>query len=141
MKDQELIDLFRKNGFKVTTQRLAIYRYISTRDDHPTTEQVYDALKKDHPTISPATIYNTLHLLKQLRLIQELGFNEGSVRYDSNMQLHINMVCTNCGHIEDYQSEKLSSYWKDLISTFNFKPKGQRIDLYYECDKCMTKHN
>lgn len=139
MEQQELIDLFNDKGFKATTQRLAIYSYISSRDDHPTTEQVYDALKKDHPTISRATIYNTLHLLKQLGLIQELGFNESSVRYDPNMELHINMVCTNCGYIEDYKSDAFKSHWKELISKLNFKPKGQRIDLYYECDKCKKK--
>jgi Fur family peroxide stress response transcriptional regulator len=141
MKNQELIDLFNKNGFKATTQRLAIYNYLSSRDDHPTTEQVYDALRKDHPTISRATIYNTLHLLKQLGLIQELGFNEGSIRYDPNMELHINMICTNCGHIEDYDSGNFKLHWKELISELNFKPKGQRIDIYYECDKCKEKNN
>ena len=139
MEQQELIDLFNNKGFKATPQRLAIYTYISSRDDHPPTEQVYDALKKDHPTISRATIYNTLHLLKQLGLIQELGFNESSVRYDSNMDLHINMVCTNCGYIEDYKSDAFRLHWKQLISKLNFKPKGQRIDLYYECDKCKKK--
>ena len=141
MKAQELFDLFRENGFKITTQRLAIYNYIISRDDHPTTEQIYEALKKDHPTISLGTIYKTLHLLKQLNLIQELGFNEGSIRYDPNTELHINMVCTRCGHIEDYEPENFKSIWKELISKLTFKPKGQRIDLYYECDKCKKKHN
>lgn len=136
MKDQELFNLFRENGFKVTTQRLAIYKYIISRDDHPTTEQIYQALKKDHPTISLGTIYKTLHLLKQLGLIQELGFNEGSIRYDPNMELHINIVCTKCGHIDDYESKSFNENWKELISNLNFEPKGQRIDLYYECEKC-----
>jgi Fur family peroxide stress response transcriptional regulator len=139
MKDQEIIDHFRNKGFNVTTQRLAIYKYISSRDDHPTAEQVYDAIKIDHPTISPATIYNTLHLFKQLGLIQELGLYEGRIRYDPNMELHINMVCTNCGHIKDYKSETFNSSWKELISQLDFKPKGQRIDLYYECEKCKNK--
>lgn len=136
---EELIDLFRENGLKVTTQRLAIYKYIISRDDHPTTEQIYQALKKDHPTIGLGTIYKTLHLLKKLGLIQELGFNEGSIRYDPNIQLHINMVCTKCGQIEDYESEIFKLHWKELISKLDFKPKGQRIDLYYECEKCKKK--
>jgi len=140
MKDQEFFDLFRENGFKVTTQRLAIYQYLISRDDHPTTEQIYEALKKNHPTISLGTIYKTLHLLKQLKLIQELGFNEGSLRYDPNMELHINMICTKCGHIDDYESKSFNESWKQLISNLNFEPKGQRIDLYYECEKCKKKY-
>ena len=141
MKDQELIDLFRENGFKVTTQRLAIFKYIKSRSDHPTTEQIYEALKNDHPTISLGTIYKTLHLLKELGLVQELGFNEGRVRFDPNMNLHINMVCTKCGQIKDYKSESFNSHWNELISSLDFEPKGQRIDLYYECEKCRNTHN
>jgi Fur family peroxide stress response transcriptional regulator len=138
MNSQELIDLFRKNGFKVTTQRIAIYKYIKSRDDHPTTEQIYEAVKKDHPTISLGTIYKTLHLLKKLNLIQELGFNEGSIRYDPNTHLHINMICTKCGRINDYESKVFNSQWKELISSLDFEPKGQRIDIYYECDNCKN---
>lgn len=136
---EDLIDLFRENGFKVTTQRLAIYKYIKSRKDHPTTEQIYEALKSDHPTISLGTIYKTLHLLKELGLVQELGFNEGSVHFDPNMNLHINIVCTKCGQIKDYKSEAFNSHWNQLISNLDFEPKGQRIDLYYECEKCRDK--
>ena len=139
LKTQELIATFKKKGYKVTPQRLAIYKYITSRTDHPTTEQIYQALKRDHPTISLGTVYKTLHLLKQLGLIQELRFNEGSIRYDPNMQLHINKICTKCGHIDDYESETFNSNWKELISKLNFKPKGQRIDLYYECETCKKK--
>ena len=139
MQDQELFDLFREKGLKVTTQRLAIYKYILSRDDHPTTEQIYEALRNDHPTTSLGTIYKTLHLLKQLGLIQELGFNEGSIRYDPNMDIHINMVCIKCGHIIDYKSDSFKSHWKERLSTLDFEPKGQRIDLYYECNKCAKK--
>ncbi|MFX0020576.1 MAG: transcriptional repressor, partial [Candidatus Hermodarchaeota archaeon] len=41
----ELFALFRKNGYKVTTQRLAIYKFILTREDHPTADQIYQELK------------------------------------------------------------------------------------------------
>lgn len=136
MDDQKVINLFHKNGFKITTQRLAIYRFILSRSDHPTADQIYQALIKDYPTISLGTIYKTLHLLKELGLIQELGFNEGAVRYDPNVELHINLVCTKCGRISDFDSKKFKSIWENFISDLEFIPKGQRIDVYYECDEC-----
>jgi len=82
------------------------------------------------------TIYKTLHLLKELGLIQELGFNEGSVRYDPDMELHINMVCSECGIISDYKAENVKKLWSVIISDTGIKPTSQRIDLYYECDGC-----
>ncbi|NVM35442.1 MAG: transcriptional repressor [Candidatus Lokiarchaeota archaeon] len=136
MDDQELFALFRKNGYKVTTQRLAICKFILSRNDHPTAEVIYQELRKEYPTISLGTIYKTLHLLKELGLIQELGFNEGSIRYDPDMELHINMVCSICGKIYDYKAENVKKLWNVIISDIGIKPDGQRIDLYYKCDDC-----
>lgn len=136
MDDQELIDIFRENGLKVTTQRLAIYKFIISRTDHPSADQIYQALTTDYPTISLGTIYKTLGLLEELGLIQKLRFNDSSIRFDPDMELHINMVCSKCGKIYDYKAENVKKMWDNIISDIGFKPKGQRIDIYYECDDC-----
>ncbi len=136
MNTQDLIKKFRKNGYKATSQRLAICKLILSRKDHPTADQIYQVLKEEYPTISLTTIYNTLRILVELGLIQELGFNEGSIRYDPDMELHINMVCSKCGKIDDYKAENIIQLWNTIISDLGFKPIGQRIDIYYECEEC-----
>jgi len=137
MDDKELINIFREKGFKVTTQRLAICKYVLGRDDHPSADQIYQVLKIDYPTISLGTIYKTLHLLEDLNLIQELGFKDGNIRFDPNMDLHINMVCKGCGKIYDYKPENIEENWKKLLSKINVNPIGQRVDVYYKCLDCL----
>ena len=136
MDDQELFALFRENGYKVTTPRLAICKYLISREDHPSADQIYQALKNDYPTISLGTVYKTLDLLEKLGLLQKLKFNEDRVRYDPDMELHINMVCSKCGQIYDYKAENVKKLWNIIISDIGIKPLGQRFDLYYECDNC-----
>ena len=136
MDDQELFTLFRKNGYKVTTQRLAICKFTLSRKDHPSADQIYQALKIDYPTISLGTVYKTLDLLEELRLVQKLRFNESSIRFDPDLNLHINMVCSKCGKIYDYKADSVNKMWDTIILDLGFKPIGQRIDLYYECDNC-----
>ncbi|MFX0075827.1 MAG: Fur family transcriptional regulator [Candidatus Hermodarchaeota archaeon] len=136
MDTQYLIEFLREKGLKVTSQRLAIFNFILSRKDHPTAEQIYQKIRKEYPTISLGTVYKNLHLLKELGLIHELGFNEGSVRYDPDVNLHVNMVCSNCGKISDYKSERLEKLWNSLISDLGIKPSGQRIDIYYKCEEC-----
>lgn len=131
--------MFRNKGFKVTVKRLAICKYIISREDHPSADQIYQALKIDNPTISLGTIYKTLHLLIDLGLIQELGFNEGSIRYDPDMDIHVNIVCTKCGKIHDYKPEDIEIKWYNIIAKLDFKPLDQRIDIYYECADCKKK--
>ena len=136
MDTNDVINFFREKGLKVTSQRLAICTFILSRKDHPTAEQIYQELRNEYPTISLGTIYKTLHLLQELGLIQELGFTEGSVRYDPDMELHINMVCSKCGKISDYKAENVEKLWSAIISDLGFKPIGQRIDIYFECNDC-----
>ncbi len=133
---EELASIFKKHGLKLTTQRLAIYETLLKRKDHPTTENIYKSLINDYPTISLGTVYSTLHLFKDLGLIQELNFSDGNIRYDPNTKVHINLVCSKCGNITDYNNEKVKEVWQLIISDLKIKPKGQRIDLYYECEKC-----
>ncbi len=138
MNTHNIINFLREKGLKVTSQRLAICSFILSRKDHPTAEQIFQELRDEYPTISLGTIYKTLHLLKDLRLIQELGFNNGSIRYDPDMELHVNMICSKCGKIYDYKTKNVKNLWDAILSELNVKPVGQRIDVYYECDDCKN---
>ena len=138
MDTEKIIELLRKKGLRITTQRLAVYKFILSRKDHPSADQIYQELKNQYPTISLGTIYKTLHLLKELGLLQELGFPEGSIRYDPDMELHINMVCSKCGKIYDHKTENVKKLWNAILSELNIKPQSQRIDIYYECDDCRS---
>ncbi|MFW9948810.1 MAG: Fur family transcriptional regulator [Candidatus Thorarchaeota archaeon] len=136
MDTKKLMTLFKKNRLKLTPQRLAIYNLISSRKDHPNTDAIYKLLKEEYPTISLGTVYSTLHLFKDLGLIQELNFSDGNIRYDPNTDIHINLICSKCGKITDYTTEKVKKLWQAVISDINVEAKGQRLDLYYECEKC-----
>jgi len=141
MNTKELITFFQEKGYKLTHQRLAICKFILSRKDHPTAHQIYQTLKEEYPTISLGTIYKTLHLLKELGLLQELGFNKGSIRYDPDMELHVNMVCSKCEKIFDYKTENVKNLWDVILSEINIKPEGQRIDIYFECDECQNNNS
>ncbi len=139
MDDQQLIALFRHKNLKVTTQRLVVSKYILSRKDHPSAEQIHTALKPDFPTISLATVYKTLNLLEKIGLVQELGFRDGVIRYDPNTALHINLICTECDSIRDYTPEHMGDWLKSVLSDIEITPIGQRIDVYHICEKCKTK--
>ena len=47
-------------------------------------------------------------------------------------------MCIKCGRIIDYNNKKVKDLWQPIIADLNFKPKGQRIDIYYECEICKS---
>ena len=136
METRQLIAKLRDSGFKVTPQRLAICEIILSSREHPTADQIYEKVKKKHPAISLATVYQTLHLLSQIGLLQEIGCSNCIARYDPNTSPHINIVCNRCGLIEDCATESMKKLWPRIIKELGFRPIGQRVDVYTYCAKC-----
>lgn len=136
MGTEQLVAKLRSSGCKVTPQRLAVYEIILSSNKHPTVDQIYEKVKKKHPTISLATVYQTLHLLTEIGLLQELGFSNCISRYDPDISPHINIVCRKCGKIQDYKTESVGRFWSQIVEELGFEPLGQRIDIYRFCDQC-----
>ncbi len=141
MNDQQLITLLHAKGFKVTPQRLAICRIMLSNKEHPTAEQIYEQIKKQYPTISLATVYQTLHMLTKIGLVQEIGISNGVSIYDPNNLPHINIICVNCGKIYDYESNNV----KELLSQINQELKNpiikQNLQIYTFCNNCPPKQD
>ena len=136
MDDQQLIKKLRSKGYKVTPQRLAICKLLLSSKNHPSADQIYQEVKKQYPTISLATVYFTLDLLKDLGLVQELGFSDRSSRYDPNTSPHINVICPKCGRVYDYEAASVKKLWSQMVAEMSFTPLRQRLDIYTLCDKC-----
>jgi Fur family peroxide stress response transcriptional regulator len=139
MKTQQLITKLREKGYKVTPQRLAICELALSSKAHPTADQIHKEIIRKFSTISLATVYQTLHLLTDMGLLQELGFSDRSSRYDANITPHINIVCLKCGKIYDYEAKSVKKLWSQIVENLGFKPIGQRLDVYRYCDKCSKE--
>lgn len=136
--DEELVSLLRQNGLKVTPQRLAIFRYLTNNESHPSAETIYEDVKKVLPTISQGTVYKTLSILTDLGVIKELNIGNGHSRYDSNTALHINLICPICNCIKDYQSKEIINFWENISDEIGEGITGQRFDIYKKCEDCCT---
>jgi Fur family peroxide stress response transcriptional regulator len=134
--DASAIEALRKKGYKATPQRIAICRFALNSRDHPTAQQVYDQVRKIHPTVSLATVYKTLEVLKSLDLIQEVNLPKGQARFDSYMKPHINLICLLCGNIVDFDETAAIEETRKVAAVAKFKPKGQRIDIFGICKRC-----
>jgi len=138
---EQIIAKFHEKGFKVTPQRLAICEYVLSSKDHPTTDMVYEEVKRRYPTLSLATVYQTLHLLADIGLLQELELSDRVSRYDPNTSPHINIICKNCRRVEDYEAENVKKLWSKIVQSLGFEPIGQRLDLYRYCEQCRSQQS
>jgi len=137
--DASIIEALRRKGYKATPQRIAICRFALHSRDHPTAQGIYSEVKKVHLTVSLATVYKTLQILKELGLVQELNFPQGQTRFDCYMKPHINLVYLRCGNIRDLDGLTAQEIVGRVASAAKFTVTGQRLDLYGVCEKCKTR--
>jgi Fe2+ or Zn2+ uptake regulation protein len=99
---EELAELFRTAGRKVTAQRLCIFRALQGDETHPSAESVHARVSKEMETISLKTVYQTLHDLAELGEITSLDVGTGMTRFDPNVDdPHHHLVCRRCGNVRD----------------------------------------
>jgi len=94
----------RAAGLKLTPQRLAIVRELAEDESHPTAQELFERLRPSMPTMSFATVYNTLDTLTSAGLCAALALSPGSGRFDPNMDPHHHLVCDRCGSVRDVPS-------------------------------------
>jgi len=140
MKEKEkLISCFREKGFKITPQRLAIFKILENNSSHPSAEEIYCKLKRTYPTISLATVYKTLEVLERMGEIKLLKPEHGGARFDPDCSSHHHFICKGCNKIfditEDYSDIlKSAKRYKDQFTVEDF-----RVEFFGLCRNCQIK--
>lgn len=134
--DTTIIRAFRGKGYKATPQRIAISRFVLCNHNHPTVHKVYCEVRKAYPTVSLATVYKTIQILKEIGLVHELNLPRDQTRLDSNLNLHLNLVCLRCGSIKDHEDPMIEAIISRLSAAEQFAPTEQRFDVYGICANC-----
>ena len=99
---EELTELFRANGRKVTAQRQCIFGVLQGDVTHPSAETVHERASRTIGTISLKTVYQTLNDLSELGEITSLDLGTGTTRFDPNVDdHHHHLVCRRCGTVRD----------------------------------------
>lgn len=139
MKEELVTNLLRDNGFKVTPQRLAIYNVLAATTAHPSAEMIFNELQPFYPTMSLATVYKTIEILKEIHLVQALNVGEDSFRYDANTDSHPHVRCMSCGRVDDLHNIDASSFVHTVAGSTAYRLTGQQFYFFGICPECQKK--
>lgn len=96
-----LLLALRRHGIQPTSQRLAVAQFVLETKSHPTADQVWERVRRRSPTLSRATVYNTLNLFVEKGLLRAQVVREGAVVFDPHVARHHHLIDVETGDIHD----------------------------------------
>ncbi|SHN20485.1 Fur family transcriptional regulator [Gracilibacillus kekensis] len=131
-------------GYKLTPQREATVRVLLEREeDHLSAEDVYLLVKDKAPEIGLATVYRTLELLTEIKIVDKINFGDGVSRYDLRKEgakhFHHHLVCTECGSVEEIMDDLLEDVETIVQTDWGFLVKDHRLTFHGICQKCQDR--
>ncbi len=112
------LSILRQCNIQPTPQRIAVVECVLTSKTHPTADEVVVAARKTCPTVSRATVYNTLNLLVEKGLIGMQTIREGAVVFDPNTHKHHHFIDEETGEIHDIRWDQLEVRGKEKLKKF-----------------------
>ncbi|MGO4888302.1 Fur family transcriptional regulator [Anaerobacillus sp. MEB173] len=131
-------------SYKLTPQREATVRVLlEHEEDHLSAEDVYLLVKEKAPEIGLATVYRTLELLNELKVVDKINFGDGVSRYDLRQEgaahFHHHLVCIECGSVDEIQEDLLGDVEMIVERDWNFQIKDHRLTFHGICHRCQDK--
>jgi Fe2+ or Zn2+ uptake regulation protein len=139
---QRLADLARtcrERGLRCTVQRRAILEAVLELANHPTAEQVYEAVLPRLPGISKTTVYRTLESLARLGVITKACHPGAAARFDGRTELHHHLICLSCDAVVDISDERLDTIVVPDTSGFGFEVTDFKVQLRGHCRRCRER--
>ena len=136
----ELIAALKQHDYRLTPQRVELVRLIASSEGHPSAGQLYDRIKRQFPTMSHATVYKTLALLKDMGQVLEIDLRDDS-HYDGNRpQPHPHLICIQCNQIIDGEADFDPSAIRKLEQASGYKIIRSQVSFYGLCPDCKQSN-
>ena len=126
-----------RSGRRLTPQRIIIYEAVQALHGHITADKVYQQVLPKHPTITRATVYRTLEVLRDEGLISGTDLGQGSLVFEMRGEhAHHHLVCLHCGATQEVQGDLFDPLVASLRRKYKFQPRMEHFAIFGLCEKC-----
>jgi len=134
----ELTDLLRARGMRVTSQRLVIARALRDHGGHVSSEQLYAIVAPTLPGVSQQTVYSTLALLSDLGVARRVAVPGATARFEARLDEHHHTVCERCGTVEDLDARVPVTRAMEASRSAGFAPRSASVTVLGLCAACRA---
>lgn len=146
MIQEDFEKILKEHGLKKTKQRILVLETLaSCGDRHLTAEEIYEIVKAEFPEIGLATVYRTIQLLLELKLVESIQLGDGYVRYEigriggQEAHHHHHLICLECGKVISFRDDLLDELEKRIKESVSFQVINHEVKLYGYCESCLKQ--
>ena len=130
-------DLLRKEGLRITAQRILVAKTIFGMHTHFTADSLLEHLKDRRGEISKATIYRILSIMVSGNLLSEHNFGKDYKYYEHIVghEHHDHIICEDCNRIVEFTSPEIETLQHQIAKSKGFDLTGHKLNLFAKCEK------
>src|SRR5215471_3823282 len=129
----EFVTRCRKRGIAVTPQRLAVIRALLASENHPSTDEICAAVRREHPHVSLATVHRILEQFCEVGEAHKVTLLHDVARYDGNVEPHHHILCVGCKRVHDIEIREVDKLLEGIPSLGEFSPLRCSLEIEALC--------
>lgn len=142
----DIISTIQTSAYKLTPQREIIVKtLVEYKEEHLSAEELYFILKDVNPDIGLATVYRTLDIFYDLKILEKITFGNGIAKYHLRQKLtvgmHHHLICVKCHNISTVSNEIFNKLINYVSKEYDFEIQDNTIAIYGTCKHCKALEN
>jgi len=141
MIKEEIKNLFisylRDNGHRITNERFLILDSALSLDKHFDADELYSKMRKDFIRVSRATVYNTLELMSDCKILTKHNFKGDRARYETKhgRKNHYHIICLSCNKIIEFENKTIEKTLAKMCEEKELKLLDHTLQVFASCDE------
>lgn len=138
--ETDTLQALREAGHKLTPQRLMIVGVLRHAPEHLTAQEVHARVREEYPYVDLSTVYRTLAVLREMRLVTETDMGTGDQHYEwVRADRHHHLICRGCDRVLSLGHHYLENLGTEVFDDHGFRVDLDHIALFGLCSACLTE--
>ncbi|MGI8550032.1 MAG: Fur family transcriptional regulator [Dehalococcoidia bacterium] len=138
-REDEAVAILRQSGHKLTPQRLMVVSALRQAEGHMSASQILEQVQRAYPYVDISTVYRTMAMLKELRLVTETDMGGGELSYEwSTGRPHHHLICQRCGAVQELNHSALDTLAQQLLADYGFQASIDHFAIFGSCRTCSA---